>query len=66
MRKKLYKAAPDSKNDTLSESSAYFNVGPSTIKKLAKECDARIKIGSLVRYRRDILEEYIESLQERA
>lgn len=66
MRKRMYKADADSNYQQLEDAVSTFNIGGSTIKKLAEECGAKIKIGRLVRYKRDVLEEYIESLQKRA
>lgn len=65
MKKKVYVADPNTNYLALPEASSVFNMSASTIKRLAKECNAKIKIGSLARYKRDTLEEYIESLQER-
>lgn len=66
MRKKKYEADSHSNYLTGKDAVSIFNVGESTIKKLAAECGAKVKIGSLTRYRRDVLEDYIESMQKRA
>ena len=66
MKKRMYKADSDTNYLQLQDAVSFFNMSASTIKKLAKECDAKMKIGSIARYRKDILEDYIESMQKRA
>lgn len=56
---------PDTQCNYLSllDAVAFFNLSASTIKKLARESGAKLKIGSSARYRKDVLTAYIESMQ---
>lgn len=64
MSKKLYVSDSSTKYLDLPGAVAYFNLSASTIKKLARESGAKLKIGSSARYRKDVLADYIESMQE--
>lgn len=64
MAKKLYVPAESTNYLSLNDAVSVFNMSATTIKKLAKACNAKLKIGSLARYRRDVLEAYINSLME--
>ena len=48
---------------TLKEMTEEFNLSANTIEKLSKQCDAKVKIGRSARYRRDRLQQYIDSLR---
>lgn len=65
MPKKSYKPSTDTNYLDLPGAVAYFNLSASTIKVLAKECGAKLKIGTAARYRKDILAKYIESMVDR-
>lgn len=63
--KKRYEADLHATNNlSIDDAVRYFNVSASTVKKLARESGAKVKIGSLARYRKDILEEYINSMMD--
>ena len=64
MSKKLYVSDSSTNYLDLPGAVAYFNLSASTIKNLARKSGAKMKIGSSARYRKDILADYIESLQE--
>lgn len=61
MRKALYEASPDTNYLKLEEAAAHFNVCKTTIQRIAKECNAKVKIGKTSRYKRDVIENYINS-----
>lgn len=44
---------------TLDQTCEVFNLGASTIRRLAKECGAEIKIGRACRYVKDEMSKYI-------
>ncbi len=48
---------------TLKEGADYYNVTPKVFTRIAREAGAVYKIGKMVRIRRDILEEYLRSIQ---
>lgn len=48
---------------TLKEGADYYNFSLKTFTRIAREAGAVYKIGKMVRIRRDILEEYLRSIQ---
>ena len=48
---------------TLKEGAAYYNFSLKNFTRIAREAGAVYKIGKMVRIRRDILEEYLRSIQ---
>jgi len=46
---------------TLPEAVETFNLSASTIEKLAKQCGAKLKIGRAARYKKNVLQEHIDS-----
>ena len=48
---------------TLKEGADYYNVTLKVFTRIAREAGAVYKIGKMVRIRRDILEEYLRSIQ---
>lgn len=46
---------------TLKEAVQVFNLGETTIEKLAKQCGAKLKIGRAARYKKDVLQNHIDS-----
>lgn len=64
MRKALYEASPDTNYLKIEEAVRYFNLCASTIKKIAKDCNAKVKIGQAARFKKDVLENYINSMNE--
>ena len=62
MRKSTYNVRDDAVFLTLEDACALFRFGGQTIDRLARECGAKLKIGRAVRYHREKLQAYIESL----
>lgn len=50
---------------TLKEGADYYNFSLKIFTRIAREAGAVYKIGKMVRIRRDILEEYLRSIQQR-
>lgn len=48
---------------TSEEAMARYRLGRHTVEKLAADCGASLKIGKLRRYRRSILDEYINTFE---
>lgn len=46
---------------TLKEAISTFNLCETMIEKLAKQCGAKLKIGRSARYKRDVLEQYLDT-----
>ena len=65
MRKKAYTEDTNSNYLTGKGAVAVFTLGESTIKRLARESGAIVKIGRCTRYKRDVLEKYIQDMQEK-
>lgn len=61
MREANYNASEDTNYLKIEEAVKYFNVGASTIKRISEACNAKVKIGDCARYKKDVLEAYIES-----
>lgn len=62
MRKSNYDINSEVMFLTLQDACSLFRFGGSTIDRLARECGARIKVGRSVRYHRERLATYIESM----
>ena len=61
--KAMYERSESCNLLTLPEAAAEFNLSPSTIEKLSKQCDAKLKIGRSARYKRNVLQEHINSFK---
>lgn len=61
MKKALYIANENTNYLKLEEAVRYFNVCATSIKHIAAECNAKVKIGESARYKKDVIEAYIES-----
>ena len=59
MNKKMYTDDTDTNYLSAKGMARVLNLSESTAKKIAEECGAKVKIGRCARYRRDILEAYI-------
>lgn len=61
MRKAQYQVHEDCNYLSRQQAVELFNLSPSTIEKIAVASGAKIKLGRTARYRRDVLQQYIES-----
>lgn len=62
MRKAQYQIHEDCIYLSRQQAVEMFNLSPSTIEKIAAASGAKVKIGRTARYRRDLLQQYVESL----
>ena len=61
MLKSMYHKSESCNLLTLQETVKEFNLSSSMIEKLSRECGAKLKIGRAARYRKDVLQKYIDS-----
>lgn len=62
MSKALYKAAEGCNYLTVKEMTEVFNMSQFMVDKIAKRCGAKVKIDYMTRYRRDVFQNYLNSL----
>ena len=63
MVKHMYEKTDTCNLLTLPEASREFNLSESMIEKLARQCDAKLKIGRAARYKKDVLQAHIETFR---
>jgi hypothetical protein len=62
MRKAMYRTSGECILLKRREAVELFNLSESTIERISRKCGAKIKIEGAARYRKDILQQYIDSL----
>ena len=63
MRKTQYQPSKDCNLLTLPQAVATFNLSSATVRRLAQDCGAVLKIGRSVRIKKDALSEYINTFE---
>ena len=61
MERPKYKRSEASNILTLQEAVELFNLSEYTIERLAKQCGAKLKVGRCARYKRDVLQQHLNS-----